>query len=111
MCVLLGRRAFSKEGAPIVLLGPRGGKRLTALARLASVGIEFSISTLVGLLGGRWLDEKLGTAPWLMLVGLVLGVVAGMRSLLRAARMTSGANTQPSESDERKGEDSRRPPP
>ena len=35
-----------------MLLGPRGGKQLTALARLASVGIEFSISTLVGLLGG-----------------------------------------------------------
>jgi len=96
-----------------VLLGPRGGKQLTALARLASVGIEFSISTLVGLLGGRWVDEKLGTAPWLMLVGLVLGVVAGMRSLIRAARLSSSteAAKQPSESDEREGDDTRRPPP
>ena len=109
MCVLLGRRAFSREGAPIVLLGPRGGKQLTALTRLASVGIEFSISTLVGLLGGRWLDGKLGTAPWLMLVGLVLGVVAGMRALIRAARLSSAAKQQ--EGEPREGEDTGRPPP
>ena len=90
-----------------MLLGPRGGRQLTALARLASVGIEFSISTIVGLLGGRWLDEKAGTAPWLMLVGLVIGVVAGMRSLIRAARMSgkTSAAEQPSESDQRKSED------
>jgi ATP synthase protein I len=69
-----------------VLLGPRRGKQLNALTRLASVGIEFSLSTIVGLLGGRWLDAKLGSAPWLMIVGLLLGVVAGFRSLLRAAR-------------------------
>jgi F0F1-type ATP synthase assembly protein I len=106
--MLLGRRAFSREGAPIVLLGPRGGRRLTTLTRLASVGIEFSLSTVVGLLGGRWLDGKLGTAPWLMIVGLLLGVTAGMRSLLRAARSAS-ANQQ-SQSNEQEGEETRRPP-
>jgi ATP synthase protein I len=77
-----------------VLLGPRGGKQLNALMRLTSVGIEFSISTLIGLLGGRWLDGKFGTTPFLMIAGLVLGVVAGFRSLLRAARKAS----QPSQS-------------
>lgn len=61
---------------------------------MASVGIEFSISTLIGLLGGRWLDGKLGTQPWLMIVGLVLGVVAGFRSLLRAARQASEASKE-----------------
>jgi ATP synthase protein I len=50
------------------------------------VGIEFSVSTVIGLLGGKWIDGKLGTQPWLMLVGLVLGVTAGLRSLLRTAR-------------------------
>jgi len=106
--MLLGRRAFSREGASIVLLGPRGGRQLSALTRLASVGIEFSISTLVGLLGGRWLDGKLGTTPWLMIVGLLLGVTAGMRSLLRAARTATAA--QKSQTDEQQGEDTQRPP-
>lgn len=78
--------ALSEEGAPNAMVGPPGGRQLNALARLASVGIEFSVSTIIGLLGGKWLDGKLGTQPWLMLVGLVLGVTAGLRSLLRTAR-------------------------
>jgi ATP synthase protein I len=69
-----------------VKLGPRGGRQLTAVARLASVGIELSLSTVVGLLGGSWLDKKLGTAPYLMIVGLILGVTAGFRSLIATAR-------------------------
>jgi F0F1-type ATP synthase assembly protein I len=74
-----------------VALGPRGGKLLSASWRLASVGIEFAVSTVIGLLGGRWLDGKLGTEPWLMIVGLLLGVVAGFRSLVRAARRANQA--------------------
>ena len=71
---------------PDVSLGPRGGRRLNALTRVASVGIELALSTVIGLLGGRWLDGKLHSDPWLMLVGLVLGLVAGFRSLIRTAR-------------------------
>jgi ATP synthase protein I len=61
--------------------------------RMASVGIELSVSTVIGLLGGRWLDGKLGTDPWLMILGLLLGVVAGFRSLIRAARRASQATS------------------
>jgi len=53
---------------------------------LASVGIELALSIVIGLLGGQWLDGKLGTKPWLMIVGLVLGSFAGFRSLIRTAR-------------------------
>ncbi len=67
-------------------LGPRGGRQLTALARFSSVGIELSLSTVVGLLGGDFLDEKLGTEPWLMILGLILGVIAGFKSLIVTAR-------------------------
>jgi ATP synthase protein I len=54
--------------------------------QLASVGIELSLSVVIGLLGGRWLDRKLGTDPYLSLVGLLIGVAAGFRSLILAAR-------------------------
>jgi ATP synthase protein I len=53
------------------------------------VGIEFSLSVLIGLLGGRWVDGKLGTSPWLMIVGLLLGVSAALRSLIRIARQAN----------------------
>jgi ATP synthase protein I len=68
------------------VLGPDGGKQLKQFARLASVGIELVVSTVIGLLGGRWLDSKLSTTPWLTLVGLLLGVIAGFRSMFVAAR-------------------------
>ena len=68
------------------MLGNDGGKQLKAFARVGAVGIELALSTVVGILGGQWLDSKLSTGPYLTVVGLLLGVTAGFRSLLRAAR-------------------------
>jgi ATP synthase protein I len=88
------------EGVRCVGLGPQGGRLLKATARLASVGIELSLSTVIGLLGGRWLDGKLGTDPWLMIVGLVLGVVAGFRSLIRTAQRANRENESHTDTNE-----------
>lgn len=68
------------------MLRPDRGKQLKAFARVGSVGIELALSTVIGLLGGQWLDEKLSTAPYLTVIGLLLGVTAGFRSLIRVAR-------------------------
>jgi ATP synthase protein I len=76
---------------PDVALGPRRGKQLSASWRLASVGIEFAISVVIGLLGGQWLDGRFGTEPYLMIVGLLFGVTAGFRGLIRAARTAQRA--------------------
>jgi F0F1-type ATP synthase assembly protein I len=35
----------------------------------------------IGLVGGRWLDGKLGTWPWCFLAGAVLGLTAGFVQL------------------------------
>jgi F0F1-type ATP synthase assembly protein I len=32
---------------------------------------------------GKWLDGKLGTAPWLLIVGAFVGAAAGFYSLYR----------------------------
>ena len=50
---------------------------------LVSVGMVVVISTLIGAGGGYALDRWLGTAPWLMIVGLLLGMIAGFREMLR----------------------------
>ncbi|MBI1847227.1 MAG: AtpZ/AtpI family protein [Candidatus Rokubacteria bacterium] len=56
------------------------------VGQLASVGMTMVLSTVIGLAGGWWLDRWLGTRPWLMLVGLMLGIAAGFVVLFRTAR-------------------------
>jgi F0F1-type ATP synthase assembly protein I len=51
-----------------------------------TVGLEVVLSIAVGLLGGHWLDGKLGTGPWLALIGLAYGLAAGGRAIYRALR-------------------------
>jgi ATP synthase protein I len=55
------------------------------LGVLSGVGLTLVISTVLGLVGGIVLDRWLGTAPWLMLVGLLLGIASGFVNLFRAA--------------------------
>ena len=80
----------------------RGSKRYYDSLSASSVGLELGLSVGLCLLLGLWLDGKLGTTPWLMLAGLVLGLAAGFRGLLRnidrsdraAAREANEARTQ-----------------
>ena len=58
---------------------------------MATVGLELVLSILFGLLGGRWLDGRLGTEPWLMLLGFIVGLATAVRFLLRAARRNARA--------------------
>lgn len=56
------------------------------VASYATVGLEFGLSLLVGLFGGRWIDGKLGTAHWFTFIGFGFGVAAGFRAIYRAAK-------------------------
>lgn len=68
------------------LLGPEGRKQLKAVGFVGTAGIELAVSIVIGFFGGRWLDDWLGTAPWLQWIGFGLGLVAGFRNLFRVAR-------------------------
>jgi F0F1-type ATP synthase assembly protein I len=41
------------------------------------LGITFTVTILAFLFLGRWLDTKLGTEPWLMLLGSAVGLTLG----------------------------------
>src|ERR1700733_2008236 len=58
----------------------------------SSVGLELGLAVIIGVLGGMWLDSRLGTQPWMMLLLLVLGLVAGFRNVLRAVAREDRAN-------------------
>jgi ATP synthase protein I len=64
-------------------------QRMWKLAgRYSAVGIEIAVSVAFGVLGGRWLDGKFGTEPYLMWFGMVVGIGAAVRSITRLVRAT-----------------------
>jgi ATP synthase protein I len=72
--------------------GPRQSDRrwIRQLGTLSGVGLTLVISTVLGFWGGYVLDRWLGSKPWLMLVGLLLGIVSGFVNLFRAAGILGG---------------------
>jgi ATP synthase protein I len=70
---------------------PRPDRRwIRQIGVLSGVGLTLVIATVLGLAGGYYLDRWLGTDPWLMLVGLVLGIAAGFVNLFRAVGLFDG---------------------
>ena len=52
-----------------------------ASSRHMGLGLAFALSILLFMGGGAWLDSKLGTTPFLMVVGAAVGAGAGFYSL------------------------------
>jgi ATP synthase protein I len=69
----------------------RGGKRAYDALSASSVGLEMGLSVVIGLLIGYGLDAKLGSGPWLMLLFMLFGLVAGFRGVLRAVKRAEKA--------------------
>jgi ATP synthase protein I len=61
------------------------------LSLATRLGVELVVSTVVGALLGYLIDGWLGTRPWIMVAGLLLGGVAGFRTVYR---MAAGQNQQ-----------------
>ena len=59
-------------------------------ARYAGVGFQFGAAIIVFALGGWWLDTRLGTKPWLLILGVALGFAGGLISLLKKVPGSTG---------------------
>ncbi len=53
-------------------------------APLLGLGLTLAVTVLAGLGAGYWLDGRLGTRPWLLLLGACLGVGAAMVHFIRS---------------------------
>lgn len=53
-------------------------------ALFSGVALEFGASVAAGVYGGQWLDEKFGTEPWLVVLGVMLGSATGFYLLYKA---------------------------
>ncbi len=63
---------------------PSGAMELLYTA--GTIGLHLVSATFVGLAMGYFLDMWLGTSPWLLVIFLILGIVAGFRDIFREAR-------------------------
>ena len=50
-----------------------------------AAGFSLFAAVLAGLIAGWLLDRWLGTSPWLLITGIILGAGAGFYELIRSA--------------------------
>ena len=62
---------------------------LRELASYSSLGLTVAFSIFIGLFAGVFLDRRIGTNPWFMLIGLGLGIAAGFTQIVRAINKSS----------------------
>jgi len=65
------------------------------LLQASSIGINLVLSTFVGLAIGYGLDSLFHSSPWLTIIFLILGIIAGFRELIRLAnKQDNGPDTE-----------------
>ena len=68
--------------------------RWLATLRLIGIGWYISISIVVGIMAGRWLDGKLDTEPVLMIIGLFTGIFIAFYGVYRVLPRINNNNTK-----------------
>lgn len=70
------------------------------LLEASTVGLNLVLATFIGLAMGYGLDKlmekwfSIHTSPWLTIIFLILGIIAGFRELLRIARKSGSGNNK-----------------
>jgi F0F1-type ATP synthase assembly protein I len=100
---MTGKPVGTPEGQPA---GKGGGEDGASVAQFAGHGMTFVVAVLGGLYLGQWLDRKLGTDPWLLIVGVFTGAGAAFWSmyskLMAAQRREDAARAARRASEERR---------
>jgi F0F1-type ATP synthase assembly protein I len=52
-------------------------------SQYVGVGIQLALSIFLCLLGGNWLDQRVGTSPLFLILGVFLGGGAGFYNLYK----------------------------
>jgi F0F1-type ATP synthase assembly protein I len=65
----------------------RQQKSLRNAALASTIGIVLVVSIAIGYFVGSYLDSRLNTSPWLMLVFTLMGIAAGFIEMLRILKI------------------------
>jgi ATP synthase protein I len=70
---------------------PEGMKKNAGLlAGAGTMGLHLVSGPAVGFGIGYWLDDRLGTDPWMKAVFFLVGVISGFRLVYKDARKLAG---------------------
>lgn len=56
---------------------------LQAMALTSAILSQLVGSILIGIFSGRWVDHKVGSEPLFLILGLLIGLAAGVYAMLR----------------------------
>lgn len=74
-------RGSNEEKAP-----RRDSGMAQSLAFAAQLGFAIACPMVAFIGGGAWLDNRLGTVPWLVFAGILLGILAAAGTLYQVLR-------------------------
>lgn len=61
-----------------------------AMALVTAIGLDLACLLVFGVLAGRYVDDRLHSSPWGLLLGLLIGIVGGgytaYRMVMRVVR-------------------------
>ena len=77
----MGRGQAGKREVAFMKEDTRQALKLVGLA--STLGLTIVIATFIGLAVGLWLDRVFNTSPWLTVLFLILGIIAGFRNFYR----------------------------
>lgn len=56
------------------------------LAKASAVGFSVAFAIFIGVGIGFWLDAQVGTWPWLTIIFMIFGIIAGFKNYYRFAK-------------------------
>lgn len=78
----------------------RSGNWAKSLGNAVSMAASFAASVALGYFAGSFLDSRLGTEPYLMLILLLMGVATGLKIMYEQAFGKRGASSSEEEQTE-----------
>lgn len=67
-------------------MGQKSKKTIRGMALYTTILSQLVGSLLVGIFGGKWIDQYLQTEPLFLIIGLLLGLATGIWAMLHTVR-------------------------
>ena len=71
------------------------------LSAFTQIGVSTAIPVVFFIWGAAWLQKKFGLGNWVLIAGIVLGIVSGLFTFYKEAMLLAGS--RPGRSDDNEG--------